>query len=130
MAFCWREPDTDLYTAGICQRCEAGHSDEKLSEMVQQEVFSDRVARLRSIEEVSDEMEARGLLETIGLDPITGSNVGRAASPLFRLNVGRSDRGGLGSAPTMIARRVLPRHNNIYEQFRWTVTRPSFAPSC
>jgi hypothetical protein len=61
MAFCWREPDTDLYTAGICQRCEAGHSDEKLSEMVQQEVFSDRVARLRSIEEVSDEMEGQGL---------------------------------------------------------------------
>jgi hypothetical protein len=73
MAFCWREPDTDLYTAGICERCEAGHSDEKLAEMVQQEVFSDRVARLRSIEEVSDEMEARGFLETIGVDPITGS---------------------------------------------------------
>ena len=73
IAFCWREPDAHLCTAGICQRCEAGHTDEKLAEMVQQKVFSDRVARLRSIEEASDKLEARGLLETIGVDPITGS---------------------------------------------------------
>jgi len=73
MAFRWRAPDADLYTAGLCQRCEAGHSDEKLAEMVQQEVFPDLLEVARSIAEVTDQMEARGLLETIGIDPITGS---------------------------------------------------------
>jgi hypothetical protein len=73
IAFCWREPHAALSTVGICQLCEAGHSDEELAEMVQQEVFADRVARLRSIEEACDDMEARGWIETIGVDPITGS---------------------------------------------------------
>jgi hypothetical protein len=72
IAFCWREPDADIYTAGICVDC-AGHSDEKLAEMTQQKVFPERVARLLSIMEVFDEMEAMGLLETVGMDPVTGS---------------------------------------------------------
>jgi hypothetical protein len=70
-AFCWREPDAHIYTAGICVEC-AGHSDEKLAEMTQQAVFADRVASLLSITEVCDEMEAMGLLETVGIDPVTG----------------------------------------------------------
>ena len=41
--------------------------------MVQQEVFPDLLEVARSIAEVTDQMEARGLLETIGIDPITGS---------------------------------------------------------
>jgi hypothetical protein len=73
IAFCWRAPEADLFTAGLCRRCEAGHSDEKLAEMVQQKVFPDFLALARSIEEVSDQMEGRGLLETTGIDPITGS---------------------------------------------------------
>jgi len=52
--------------------CEARYSDQKLAEMTQQEVFSDRVAHLLSIVEACDQMEAMGLLETVGLDPITG----------------------------------------------------------
>ena len=73
MAFRWRAPDADLYTAGLCHRCEAGHSDEKLAEMVQQEVFPDLLEVARSIAEEMDKMEARGLVETIGIDPTTGS---------------------------------------------------------
>jgi hypothetical protein len=73
IAFHWRAPDAHLYTAGLCQRCEAGHGDENLAEMVQQEVFPDLLAVARSIEEVCDQMEAKGLLETMGIDPITGS---------------------------------------------------------
>jgi hypothetical protein len=37
IAFCWREPDADLYTAGICIDCEARHSDEQLAQKTQQE---------------------------------------------------------------------------------------------
>ena len=73
IAFCWREPDADLYTAGICIDCEARHSDEQLAEKTQQEVFADRVARLLSIERACDQMESEGLLKTVGIDPITGS---------------------------------------------------------
>jgi hypothetical protein len=73
IAFCWREPGAHIYTAGICMGCEARHSDEKLAEMTQQEVFPDRVAHVLSIVEACDQMEAMGLLETVGLDPITGS---------------------------------------------------------
>jgi len=40
IAFCWREPDAHIYTAGICMGCEARYSDQKLAEMTQQEVFS------------------------------------------------------------------------------------------
>jgi hypothetical protein len=43
IAFCWREPDADLYTAGICIDCESRHSDEQLAQKTQQEVFADRV---------------------------------------------------------------------------------------
>ena len=73
IAFCWREPGADIYTAGICMGCEALHSDEKLTEMTQQEVFPDRVALVLSIEQTCDQMEAQGLLKTVGVDPITGS---------------------------------------------------------
>jgi|SRR4029077_4373611 hypothetical protein len=73
MAFCWREPDANIYTAGICMGCEAKHSDETLAEMTQQEVFPDRVADVLALTEILDQMEARGLLETVGIDPITGS---------------------------------------------------------
>jgi hypothetical protein len=48
IAFCWHEPDAEIYTAGICMGCEALHSDEKLAEMTQQEVFPDRVALVLS----------------------------------------------------------------------------------
>src|SRR5215813_10699404 len=68
IAFCWREPGAEIYTAGICTDC-AGRDDEKLAEMTQQEVFPDRVAQLLSIEEMCDQMEAKGLLETVGIDP-------------------------------------------------------------
>jgi hypothetical protein len=73
IAFCWREPDAHIYTAGICLDCAAAHSDDKLAEMTQQEVFPDRVAHLLAITEVYDQMEAMGLIETVGIDPITGS---------------------------------------------------------
>jgi hypothetical protein len=73
IAFCWRESDADLYTAGICMDCEARHNDEKLAEKTQQEVFADRVACLLDIERECDQMEAEGLLKTVGIDPITGS---------------------------------------------------------
>jgi hypothetical protein len=73
IAFCWRESDADLYTAGICMDCEARHSDEQLAEKTQQEVFADRVAFVLSIERTCDQMEAEGLLKTVGIDPITGS---------------------------------------------------------
>ena len=71
IAFCWREPDANLYTAGICMGCAARHSDEKLAAMTQQEVFPDRVARMLSIEEACDQLEAMGLLET-DIDLVTG----------------------------------------------------------
>jgi hypothetical protein len=71
IAFCWREPDAEIYTAGICVDC-AGHNDEKLAEMTQQWVFPERVALLLSILEIFDEMEAMGLVETVGIDPVTG----------------------------------------------------------
>jgi hypothetical protein len=73
IAFCWREPDAVIYTAGICMGCEALHSDERLAEMTQQEVFPDRVALVLSIEQACDQMESEGLLQTVGIDPITGS---------------------------------------------------------
>ena len=72
IAFCWRGPNADIYTAEICMHC-AGHSDEKLAGMTQQTVFPDRVARMLDIEKACDELEAMGLLETIGIDPVTGS---------------------------------------------------------
>jgi len=54
-------------TGGICVDC-ARHSDEKLAEMILH-ALPDRDARQHS---VMEEMEAMGLLETVG-DPITGS---------------------------------------------------------
>src|SRR5262249_32956133 len=72
IAFRWREPDGHLYTAAIWMGREARYSDHKLAEMTQQEVFSDRVAHVLSIEEACGQMEAMGLLDTVGLDPITG----------------------------------------------------------
>jgi len=68
IAFCW--PDDNIYTAGICMDC-AKHSDEKLAEMTQQEVFPDRVARRRESTQAADELEAMGLLETVEIDPVT-----------------------------------------------------------
>jgi hypothetical protein len=76
IAFCWREPEPHIYTAGICMDC-AGHNDEKLAEMTQQEVFPDRVEHLLYIMELCDELEAMGLIETVGIDPVTGSKVRR-----------------------------------------------------
>src|SRR5262249_5815623 len=76
IAFCWHEPDAHIYTAGICMHC-AGHSDEKLTEMTQQAVFADRDARLLSITEVGDGMEAMGLVETVGIEPVTESRQSR-----------------------------------------------------
>jgi hypothetical protein len=73
IAFCWREPDAELYTAGNCIDCKARHSDEQLAEKTQQEVFADRIACLLDIERECDQMEAEGLLKTVGIDPITGS---------------------------------------------------------
>jgi hypothetical protein len=73
IAFCWREPGAEIYTAGICVDCEALHSDEQLAEMTQERVFSDRVAFLLSVEKECDDMEAMGLLKTVGIDPITGA---------------------------------------------------------
>jgi hypothetical protein len=70
IAFCW--PDDDIYTAEICMDC-AKHSDEKLAEMTQQEVFPERVAGLREFTQTADELEALGLLETVGIDPVTRS---------------------------------------------------------
>src|SRR5262249_58089884 len=55
-------------TGGICVDC-ARHSDEKLAEMILH-ALPDRDARQHS---VMEEMEAMGLLETVGIDPITGS---------------------------------------------------------
>jgi hypothetical protein len=72
MAFCWREPDARIYTAGICMVCEAKHSDEELAEMTQQEVFPERVADVLALEEVAIELEAEGIVETVGIDPISG----------------------------------------------------------
>jgi hypothetical protein len=72
IAFCWREPDAPIYAAGICMGCEAKQSDEKLAEMTQQWVFPDRVAHVLAFREICDQMEAEGLLETVGIDPITG----------------------------------------------------------
>ena len=72
IAFCWREPDAHIYTAGICTGCEVGRSDEKLAEMTQQQVFPERVARVLRIEEVCSQLEAMGWVET-GTDPISGS---------------------------------------------------------
>ena len=69
IAFCWREPDADICTAGTCMHC-AGHSDEQLAQMTQQRVFRDPVVRM--IEKTCDEFEAMGLLETVGIDPVTG----------------------------------------------------------
>src|SRR5262245_55220551 len=69
IAFCWRgwrEPDADIYTAGICMHC-AGHSDEHLAQMTQQSVFRDPGVRM--LEKTCDELEAMGLLETVGIDP-------------------------------------------------------------
>ena len=80
IAFCWREPDAHIYTAGICIDCAAAHSDDKLAEMTQQEVFPDRVAHLLAIAEVCDQMEAMGLIETVGIDPVTGSKRRRLTS--------------------------------------------------
>jgi len=74
IAFCLPAPDSPLYTADICMNC-AGHDDEKLAEMTQQEVFPDRVEHLLYIMELCDELEAEGLLETVGIDPVTGSKV-------------------------------------------------------
>jgi hypothetical protein len=71
IAFCWREPDAEIYTAGVCMNC-TGHDDERLAEMTQQAVFGDRVAILLSLEEAGDEMETMGFLETVGIDPVTG----------------------------------------------------------
>jgi hypothetical protein len=76
IAFCWREPEAEICTAGICVDC-AGHDDEKLVEMTQQEVFPDRVERLLYIEALCEKLEAAGLLETMGTDPVTGSKVRR-----------------------------------------------------
>ena len=53
----------------------AGHDDETLAEMTQQEVFPDRVERLLYIMEQCDELEVMGLIETVGIDPVTGSKV-------------------------------------------------------
>jgi hypothetical protein len=69
IAFCGREPNADIYTAGICTHC-AGHSDEQLAQMTQQRVIREPVVRL--IEKMCDELEAMGLLETVGIDPVTG----------------------------------------------------------
>src|SRR5262245_22435151 len=52
IAFCWREPEAPIYTAGICMGCMATHSDEKLATMTQQEVFPDRVALVLNLEDV------------------------------------------------------------------------------
>jgi hypothetical protein len=74
IAFGLREPEPQFYTAGICMDC-AGHDDEKLAEMTQQEVFPDCVEHLLSTIKLCDELEAEGLLETVGIDPVTGSKV-------------------------------------------------------
>ena len=71
IAFCWRGPNAD-YTAEICMHC-AGHSDEKLAEMTQQRAFPDRVACMLELIKACDELEAMGSLETIGINPVTGS---------------------------------------------------------
>ena len=60
----------------FCVRC-AGHDDEKLAEMTQQEVFPDWVEHLLSIIKLCDELEAMGLIETVGIDPVGGSKVRR-----------------------------------------------------
>src|SRR5262249_49234126 len=69
IAFCLREPNADIYTAGICTHC-ARHSDEQLAQMTQQKVFRDLFVRM--LEKMCDEWEATGLLETVGIDPVTG----------------------------------------------------------
>ena len=74
IAFCWRDPGAVIWRAGICMDC-AGHDDEKLAEMTQQEVFPDCVEHLLSTIKLCDELEAEGLLETVGIDPVTGSKV-------------------------------------------------------
>src|SRR5262249_4766931 len=40
--------------------------------MTQEHVFPDRVAYLHCLMEACDQLEAMGLLETIGIDPVTG----------------------------------------------------------
>ena len=72
MAFCWRAPDARIYTAGICMGCVAKHSDEELAEMTQQEVFAERVAHMLAVEKVTSELEAEGIIEAVGIDPING----------------------------------------------------------
>jgi hypothetical protein len=74
IAFCWREPNAEICTAGICVVC-ARNDDEKLAEMTQQEVFSERVERLLYIIKRCDELEAMGFIETVGIDPVAGSNI-------------------------------------------------------
>ena len=64
----WREPETNIYTTSICVDC-AKRDDKKLAERMQQEVSSGFLAHVKML----DELEAMGLLETIGIDPVTGS---------------------------------------------------------
>ena len=45
--------------------------------MTQQEEFPERVERLLYIEALCEKLEATGLLETVGTDPVTGSKVRR-----------------------------------------------------
>jgi hypothetical protein len=67
IAFRGPEPKADIHTAGICTHC-AGHSDEQLA-------FRDPI--VRQIEKMCEEMEAMGLLETVGIDPVTGLKLRR-----------------------------------------------------
>jgi hypothetical protein len=76
IAFCLREPGDPISTAGICVDC-ARHDDATLVEMTQQEVFPERVARVLEVSALCDELEAEGLLETVGVDPVTGSKIRR-----------------------------------------------------
>jgi hypothetical protein len=55
----------------------ARHDDEKLAEMTQREVFPGRIARLEQLTALCDELEAEGLLETVGVDPVIGSKIRR-----------------------------------------------------
>jgi hypothetical protein len=60
----WREPNAEICTAGICVDC-ARNDD----------VFSERVERLLYIIKRCDELGAMGFIETVGIDPVTGSNI-------------------------------------------------------
>ena len=84
IAFCWREPNAEICTRQDSAWIARRHDDEKLAEMTQQEVFPERVKWLLYIEALCEKLEATGLLETVGTDPVTGSKVRRDRQPKER----------------------------------------------